>query len=951
MKKHATRNLKNSRQWLLVLLAALLIVLLLAHQVRKTRHAAVGEELLQNGSFSMLTAEGMPEAWYKDAYVKSADYTSYEVLTNAGPNGQPAVHIINHVLNDSRIAQLVSVEPNSLYCLSGWIKARTEGGHGANLTIEGVHSFSDCVYDTGDAWQRVTIYGRTGRDQHTLTLFARLGGYSGETLGEAWFADVSLQKVSEAPRGVVVQDFFPPSNQNVSNHSWSFDLRHALLVLFILLYGMMLLSCVRARSVQGLLVLTAVMAALSIFFSTRVDPDPSEVISQLSLSVPYVKYVMFALQLVTILVALGLLYRISRHGLPIGWMDARPAKNSGGKPARRIDRADWMIMLLITVLYAALTYTNLGSTKSPQTFFVFSDVGEYVTYDLGEFKEDFRMLYMGGIHTSISDFNVRVSDDGEDWSSPYPCEMDDHTSLFKWFYVNGDNAADVRILSGRYIRLTTEHRGLTLFETLFRDAQGQPLRVTVTDSLGRDASALIDEPDTLTGEPSWYNSMYFDEVYHARTGYEHLHGMDPYEGSHPPLGKVLISWSIALFGMTPFGWRFAGATCGVLMLPGMYLLGKLLFAKRRYAALPCLLLALDTMHFTQTRIATIDSFVVLFIIWAVYFMLRWFYADFFGQKLWRSLTPLALSGAFMGLAVASKWPGCFAGVGLAVIFFYGVWRRWMAVRAARAVPEKQRDDTARIMADEGYQRLILTVASCLIFFVLVPAVIYWCSYIPYFAPSGGVTLERIVGAAQYMFGYHSDYGKGMEHRFYSPWYQWPLSEMPMYYASHQYTPVGYTYSIFAFGNYAVWWSGFLAVLVVSYAYCRHQLLPFLNGGYRQGISPLSPEGERDERPALLLICFAAQFLPWILVPRGTYIYHYFPSVPFIILCAAYVLERLNDWRVARAGQKADKRFLWLVVGYIAASAAMFIAFFPPASGITVRREWMEAINWFHNLYY
>lgn len=492
------------------------------------------------------------------------------------------------------------------------------------------------------------------------------------------------------------------------------------------------------------------------------------------------------------------------------------------------------------------------------------------------------------------------------------------------------------------------------------------LPVTATDSLGRDASALIDEQHTLAGEPSWFNSMYFDEIYHARTGYEHLHGLKPYEISHPPLGKVLISWCIACFGMTPFGWRFAGATCGVLMLPGMYLLGRLLFSKRRYAVLSCLMMAFDTMHFTQTRIATIDSFVVLFIIWSVYFMLRWFYTDFFGQKLWRTMAPLALSGICMGLAVASKWPGCYAGVGLAVLFFWGIERRRRAVKAARAIPEDQRDDIAHIASGSGNRRLLITIASCLIFFVLVPLFIYWCSYIPYCAPSGGVTLERIIDSAEYMLSYHSQPGFGMNHRFYSPWYRWPLSEKPMYYASHSYTPEGYTYSIFAFGNYAVWWGGFIALLAVLYAYCIHQLYPVLSNGYKSGVSLLAPKGERDERPAILLICFAAQFVPWLLVPRGTYIYHYFPSVPFIILCTAYVFERYHDWLAAeiveramwggngdvdKAAGRANRISLAGIAVYLLLVVAMFIAFYPPASGILVRREWMDAINWFNNIYY
>ena len=67
--------------------------------------------------------------------------------------------------------------------------------------------------------------------------------------------------------------------------------------------------------------------------------------------------------------------------------------------------------------------------------------------------------------------------------------------------------------------LTAAAPGLTLLETLFRDGgRGGPWPVTVEGPAGRDASTLVDEPDTLEGEPGWYNGMYFDEIYHARTG-------------------------------------------------------------------------------------------------------------------------------------------------------------------------------------------------------------------------------------------------------------------------------------------------------------------------------------------------------------------------------------------------------------------------------------------------
>ena len=163
--------------------------------------------------------------------------------------------------------------------------------------------------------------------------------------------------------------------------------------------------------------------------------------------------------------------------------------------------------------------------------------------------------------------------------------------------------------------------------------------------------------------------MYFDEIYHGRTGYEHANAMHTYETTHPPLGKVFMSWCIDLWGMTPFAWRFAGALAGVLMIPAIYLLAMQLMHSTKWAALCALLLASDCMHFTQTRIATIDSFPVLFMMLMFLFMARYMKMSFYHQRLRDTFVPLALSGFFMGLAIASKWIGCYGAVGLAVLFF------------------------------------------------------------------------------------------------------------------------------------------------------------------------------------------------------------------------------------------------------------------------------------------
>ena len=636
------------------------------------------------------------------------------------------------------------------------------------------------------------------------------------------------------------------------------------------------------------------------------------------------------------------------------------------RPPRKMTVRDWIILCVITVAYSVLAFTNLGSMKGPQTAYISSSPTEQIVLDLGE-SRNFQMLFYGGIHHSQSDFTVEISEDGERYTQYYTGGMP-IGDCFKWKYLSysaeGSSPVD---LSGRYVRVTADNYNLILFEVLFRDAEtGESIVATVSDDQGNGTAAyLVDEPDSMEGDyPSWYNSTYFDEIYHARTGYELLHHMQPYEWTHPPLGKVMMSWAIAAFGMTPFGWRFAGALAGVLMLPGMYLLGHLLIKRKWGGPAAALLMALDLMHFTQTRIATIDSFVVLWIIWMVYFMLRWFYQDFFHKPFLKTLIPLALSGICMGLGIASKWTACYAGVVLAILFFFGIFRRVRLVQAARKIPDEEKtEDDKKITGGGKY--LIITVASCLILFVLIPLVIYYCSYIPFFAYDGaGVTVDKVIRQAvgtyfidgnipnTCMLGYHSQPGLGMDHAFYSPWYEWPVIAKPMYYSSNSFEPMGYQMSIMALGNPAVWWTGLLCVLLLAGVFIKRHL--------RKDASPSLRAETDDPRIAMVLLCYFVQLLPWILVPRGTYIYHYFPCVPFLILAIVLCLDILADSGTAMAepaAEKASLKALWqrggaervsliLLCVVLLIAAALFVAFFPYASGWLTNQNWMEAMRWF-----
>ena len=321
----------------------------------------------------------------------------------------------------------------------------------------------------------------------------------------------------------------------------------------------------------------------------------------------------------------------------------------------------------------------------------------------------------------------------------------------------------------------------------------------------------------------------------------------------------------------------------------------------------------------------------------------------------KTLIPLALSGLVMGLSVASKWTGCYAGVGLAVLFFWSLYRRFTQARAAQ-----KEKGIADIPAREVWRRPMVTLASCLVFFIAVPLAIYFVSYIPYFLPWSppGVTVKRVIQAAVGdwlyggskggMLGYHSTPGLGMNHPFYSPWYQWPVIGKPMWYYAAAYHDADTTQTIVAFGNPAVWWVGLAAMvgLILIWA-LRHVR--------REGVTLHTRAN--DMRPAILLISFAAQYLPWVLVPRGTYIYHYFPAVPFIILATVLCLDLLSDRLAKPVTLPGDKtlqlRFVpvALAILLMAAALALFIAFFPYISGITASRSWLQAMQWFRGWIY
>jgi dolichyl-phosphate-mannose--protein O-mannosyl transferase len=399
-----------------------------------------------------------------------------------------------------------------------------------------------------------------------------------------------------------------------------------------------------------------------------------------------------------------------------------------------------------------------------------------------------------------------------------------------------------------------------------------------------EASALFDEQHLVPAYTTFMNSTYFDENYYPRTAYEFLHALPIYERAHPHMGKNIIALSIKIFGMTPFAWRLPGMLFGILMIPLIYAFARFMFCSNKFALFAAVIFTFDFMHFTQTRIGQIETFVVFFVI-AMFLFMYLYVRGVEKNSFKHSLLLLALCGLSMSLAISTKWQGLYGAVGLAILFF-------PALRRLYKIDSKQ----AKI-----------TIASCFGFFVLLPLVIYVLSYIPAIIASGFAffdkeTIKAIIHEQRFMFGYHSNLVA--VHSFSSAWWTWPFNITPVFMHINTVSET-VKQGISSFGNPAVWWFGIFAT-----CYAIFSLTKKLN---------------RDV--IFILVAYAVQYIPWIFVSRISFLYYYFPSIPFVVLLITWFFKN----HVKRPA---------IVYGYMILVVALFALFYPVLSGYPVSVEFV-----------
>ena len=238
-------------------------------------------------------------------------------------------------------------------------------------------------------------------------------------------------------------------------------------------------------------------------------------------------------------------------------------------------------------------------------------------------------------------------------------------------------------------------------------------------------------------------------------------------------------------------------------------------------------------------------------------------------------------------------------------------KRYKEYLFAKENPESEKSSE---ILESFTKNLTYTLAFCIAAFIVIPIIIYLLSYIPYVKCDGG-GLKVILKNQTDMYVYHSKTVLDSTHPYSSKWYEWIIMKRPIWYYSGKVTDT-IKEGISAFGNPLVWWTGIPAVIYTIYKAVKY----------------------KDSNAIFLVTGYFAQLIPWIFVDRVVFIYHYFPCVPFLVLCIGYSISELY---------KRSEKTKYAAIVYAAAVIGMFLMFYPVLSGMSVNSAMVDKyLRWF-----
>jgi len=395
--------------------------------------------------------------------------------------------------------------------------------------------------------------------------------------------------------------------------------------------------------------------------------------------------------------------------------------------------------------------------------------------------------------------------------------------------------------------------------------------------------------------------LVFDEVYYVdgardllKYGVE-VNGSNPEFIVHPPVGKWLIASGIKLFGDSEFGWRFASAVFGTLLILVFARLVHVLFYSPLLTALGAALMSLDGLMLVHSRTALLDLFLTFFTLIGVLLWHR-------NRHIW--------AGVSFGLAIGCKWSAIYfvAIIGLVAIY--------------------------RILIEKDIRKSLKPIAAKFAQYGLLPVFVYVLTWSGWFVSDRGWSRQWSSNPFTSWIHYHSEMlnfhtGLTDTHPYQANPWSWLIMGRPtsFFYDS----PSGCStdncaQEVLALGTPILWWVGTIAIAVVVGYWIRslinHRIDPAAN---------------------LVVLGLVAGYLPWFAMQQRTVFSFYAIIIePFLIIAIVYCAKLLLSSGLKPVVSQS------IVGGIFALILLCFLFFFPLFTGQVITYEDWNLRMWFNS---
>jgi len=422
--------------------------------------------------------------------------------------------------------------------------------------------------------------------------------------------------------------------------------------------------------------------------------------------------------------------------------------------------------------------------------------------------------------------------------------------------------------------------------------------------------------------------LVFDEVYFPKYGYDHLTGQY-YFDVHPPLSKYIIGAGIWLYHLLPWtdtpaigsapleqfpalSWRWVNAMTGTAFCAVAAWFALLFSRSRIFSLIVALLFASEGMLIVESRFGLNNIYIVAFGFCALIFALKAL------QERRRQRLNLVLCGVFLGLCYSIKWNGLGYSLAIWSLFIFRALLKGLSQDRAHA------ENSSQILP----LRSLPPAWEMPLYLVIIPFAVYWIQWQPYLHQ---FPRFDFVEMHKQMYAYHTHSVTADEHPYCSRWYSWTI----------MYRPISYFYTgdanpgsaekividVHLFSNPILLWLSTASIVVVSGIWLRKVWQFLKTHRYESSLMTLG----------LLVIGYFSNLLPWAMVSRCLFLYHYLPAALFSFLAFAWLC-----WQGLISHNKIWKSLSYLC---LAAIAFGFIYWLPFQLGLQLSTQGFYARMW------